>query len=97
MDYVEPVEALLPGVQGKVLGVLARNEAELSVRAVARLARVSPSRRRSCWAIASTLELSSGETCPQVVKSSVSPFQGGSTGSNRMSPLAWWGFGVGPP
>ena len=42
MDYVEPVEALLPGVQGKVLGVLARNHTELSMRAVARLARVSP-------------------------------------------------------
>ncbi len=42
MDYVKPVEALLPGVQGKVLGVLARNDAELSMRAVARLAGVSP-------------------------------------------------------
>jgi predicted nucleotidyltransferase len=42
MDYCEPVEALLPGVQGKVLGVLARNNAELSMRAVARLAGVSP-------------------------------------------------------
>ncbi len=42
MDYSAPVEALLPGVQGKVLGVLARNHAELSMRAVARLAGVSP-------------------------------------------------------
>ncbi len=42
MDYSAPVEALLPGVQGKVLGVLARNDAELSMRAVARLAGVSP-------------------------------------------------------
>ncbi len=42
MDYVGPVETLLPGVQGKVLGVLARNDAELSMRAVARLAGVSP-------------------------------------------------------
>lgn len=42
MDYVEPVEALLPGVQGKVLGVLARNQTELSMRAVARVAGVSP-------------------------------------------------------
>ncbi|MDA8061434.1 MAG: MarR family transcriptional regulator [Actinomycetota bacterium] len=42
MDYVKPVETLLPGVQGKVLGVLARSDAELSMRAVARLAGVSP-------------------------------------------------------
>jgi len=42
VDYVEPVEALVPGVQGKVLGVLARNQTELSMRAVARLAGVSP-------------------------------------------------------
>ncbi|MHB8247026.1 MAG: MarR family transcriptional regulator [Acidimicrobiales bacterium] len=42
MDYTEPVEALVPGVHGKVLGVLARNQTELSMRAVARLARVSP-------------------------------------------------------
>ena len=42
MDYAGPVEALLPGVQGKVLGVLARNDTELSMRAVARLAGVSP-------------------------------------------------------
>lgn len=42
MDYTEPVQALLPGVQGKVLGVLARNQTELSMRAVARLAGVSP-------------------------------------------------------
>src|SRR5579875_1959265 len=42
VDYVEPVETLFPGVQGKVLGVLARSDAELSMRAVARLAGVSP-------------------------------------------------------
>ncbi|MHB8296300.1 MAG: MarR family transcriptional regulator [Acidimicrobiales bacterium] len=41
MDYVAPVEALIPGVQGKVLGVLARTDTELSMRAVARLAGVS--------------------------------------------------------
>ena len=42
VDYVGPVETLLSAVQGKVLGVLARNDVELSMRAVARLAGVSP-------------------------------------------------------
>lgn len=42
VDYARPVEALFPGVQGKVLGVLARNHSELSMRAVARLSGVSP-------------------------------------------------------
>lgn len=41
MDYVKPVEALIPGVQGRVLTVLARTEAELTMRSVAELAGVS--------------------------------------------------------
>jgi len=41
MDYGNPVEALIPGVQGRVLTVLARTEAELTMRAVAELADVS--------------------------------------------------------
>ena len=41
VDYVRPVEALIPGVQGRVLGVLARTGTELTIRAVADLARVS--------------------------------------------------------
>ncbi len=41
MDYVHPVEALIPGVQGRVLTVLARTEAELTMRSVAELAGVS--------------------------------------------------------
>lgn len=44
MDYSRPVEALIPGVQGRVLGVLARTDAELTMRTVARLAGVSPNR-----------------------------------------------------
>jgi len=44
MDFTQPVEALIPGVQGRILGVLARTEAELSMRTVARLAGVSPNR-----------------------------------------------------
>jgi predicted nucleotidyltransferase len=41
MDYWNPVEAVIPGVQGRVLTVLARTEAELTMRAVAELAGVS--------------------------------------------------------
>jgi predicted nucleotidyltransferase len=40
VDYVRPVEAVIPGVQGRVLGVLARTEAELTMRTVAKLAGV---------------------------------------------------------
>jgi predicted nucleotidyltransferase len=42
VDYERPVEALIPGVQGRVLGVLARTSADLTMRAVAELAGVSP-------------------------------------------------------
>ena len=41
MDYGNPVEAMIPGVQGRVLAVLARTEAELTMRSVAELAGVS--------------------------------------------------------
>jgi hypothetical protein len=41
VDYVRPVEALVPGVHGRVLGVLARTETEMTIRTVARLAGVS--------------------------------------------------------
>lgn len=42
MDFRHPVEAVIPGVQGRVLGVLAATTAQLSLRTVARLARASP-------------------------------------------------------
>jgi predicted transcriptional regulator of viral defense system len=42
MDYSHPVEALIPGVQGRVLSTLARTEPELTMRGVAELAGVSP-------------------------------------------------------
>ncbi len=42
MDFVHPVEAVIPGTQGKVLAVLAETTAELNLRTVARLADVSP-------------------------------------------------------
>lgn len=42
MDFVHPVEAVIPGAQGRVLAVLAETTAELNLRTVARLASVSP-------------------------------------------------------
>ena len=43
MDLVHPVSAVIPGAQGQVLAVLAETFAELNLRTVARLARVSAS------------------------------------------------------
>lgn len=42
MDFVHPVQAVVPGTQGRVLAVLAETTAELNLRTVARLASVSP-------------------------------------------------------
>ncbi|HUZ10385.1 MAG TPA: nucleotidyltransferase domain-containing protein [Acidimicrobiales bacterium] len=44
MDYVEPIQALVPGVQGRVLAVLAATDVELTMRTVASLAGVSVNR-----------------------------------------------------
>jgi predicted nucleotidyltransferase len=44
VDYVTPLQALIPGVRGRVLSVLAETEAELTMRTVARLADVSVNR-----------------------------------------------------
>jgi len=41
MDFVRPIEAVIPGVQGRVLAVLAETSAELNLRTVARLSGVS--------------------------------------------------------
>lgn len=41
VDYRRPVEAVIPGVQGKVLGALAGTTRELHLRAVANVAQVS--------------------------------------------------------
>ena len=41
MDFAEPVNAVIPGAQGRVLAVLAETSAELNLRTVARLANVS--------------------------------------------------------
>lgn len=42
MDFVRPVQSLIPGAQGRVLDVLARTTAELNLGTIARLAGVSP-------------------------------------------------------
>jgi predicted nucleotidyltransferase len=41
VDFVRPIEALIPGVQGKVLAVLAATTAELNLRTIAELSGVS--------------------------------------------------------
>ena len=39
MDYMRPVEALIPGAQGRILGACLRADEPLTMRALARLAR----------------------------------------------------------
>ncbi len=41
MDFVHPIEAVVPGAQGRVLAVLVETTAELNLRTLARLAGVS--------------------------------------------------------
>jgi len=41
MDFLRPVQAVIPGAQGRILSVLAETSAELNLRAVARLSGVS--------------------------------------------------------
>jgi len=41
MDFVRAIEAVIPGVQGRVLAVLAETTAELNLRTIARLSGVS--------------------------------------------------------
>ena len=41
MDFREPVQAVIPGAQGRILAVLSRTSAELNLRAIARLSDVS--------------------------------------------------------
>lgn len=42
MDFRRPVQAVIPGVQGRILAVLAETTGNLNLRTIARLARVSP-------------------------------------------------------
>jgi hypothetical protein len=42
MDFVRPVEALIPGAQGKILAACLRADQPLTMRALGRLAGVSP-------------------------------------------------------
>ena len=41
MDFVRPIEAIVPGVQGRVLSVLAETTTDLNMRTIARLSDVS--------------------------------------------------------
>lgn len=41
MDFVRPIEAIVPGAQGRVLAVLVETTAELNLRTVAQLAGIS--------------------------------------------------------
>ncbi|MFQ5517665.1 MAG: helix-turn-helix domain-containing protein, partial [Acidimicrobiia bacterium] len=41
MNFARPIEAIIPGVQGRVLAVLAETTAELNLRTIARLSEVS--------------------------------------------------------
>lgn len=41
MDFTRPVEAIVPGAQGRVLAVLAETTAELNLRTIAQLAGIS--------------------------------------------------------
>lgn len=47
MDYTKPVQTLVPGVQGRVLAVLAATDTDLTMRTVASLAGVSVNRAAS--------------------------------------------------
>ena len=42
MDFVRPIEAIVPGAQGRVLATLVETTAELNLREVAQLSAVSP-------------------------------------------------------
>ena len=41
MDFVRPIEAIVPGAQGRILAVLAETTADLNLRTVAQLAGIS--------------------------------------------------------
>jgi hypothetical protein len=41
VDFAAPVQALIPGAQGRILAVLAETTAELNLRTIARLSGVS--------------------------------------------------------
>lgn len=59
VDYQRPVETLIPGVQGRVLGVLTRTSTELTMRSIADLAGVSP--QQASVVIAKLVELGVAE------------------------------------
>jgi DNA-binding transcriptional ArsR family regulator len=42
VDFVHPVQAIIPGAQGRILGVLAQVSTDLNLRTIARLSGLSP-------------------------------------------------------
>lgn len=57
MNFRRPVEAVIPGVQGRILAVLAETTAELNLRTIARLADVSPAQASRVLPLLVTLGL----------------------------------------
>jgi predicted nucleotidyltransferase len=47
VDYIRPVEALIPGAQGKILAACLRTEQPMTMRGLARLAKVSPNQAKN--------------------------------------------------
>src|SRR5947207_5778315 len=64
MDFTRPVEAVVPGVQGRILAVLAETSAELNLRTIARLARVSPAQASRVLPMLAELGIVEGREAP---------------------------------
>src|SRR5680860_1498441 len=48
VDFVRPIESIIPGAQGRLLGALARVEAPLNLRRLAQVSRVSLAQASRC-------------------------------------------------
>lgn len=57
MDFRRPIEVVIPGVQGRILAVLADTTAELNLRTIARLSGVSPAQASRVLPVLVTLGL----------------------------------------
>lgn len=64
MDFAEPLQALIPGATGRVLGVLVHTSKPLSGRAIAKLARVSPAQAARVLPKLVELGLVDGQSSP---------------------------------
>jgi predicted nucleotidyltransferase len=67
MDFARPVEAIVPGAQGRILAVLAQTTAELNLRTIARLADVSPAQASRVLPTLTTLGLVERRDAPPSV------------------------------